>query len=124
MKLVLVLALAAAPSGLAMGPFVPYDSECPKVPGLCKGTMGEKMCNEEGGEGYSCYRMEICVGPPGYACLNCQNCIGFDTDGDPSTGTVWAKKCCSEPPQCPQGLLPRTPTSEELYKELESGTWC
>lgn len=121
MKLVLALALAAAPSGLAMGPFVPYDSECPRVPGICGGTKGSGTCSNT--EGYSCYRMEIC-GPPGYACLNCQNCIGYDAHADRVTGTIWAEKCCPEPPQCPQGLVKREPESDELYHKLESGTWC
>ena len=106
MKLVLALALATAPSGLAMGPFVPYDSECPKVPGLCKGTMGEKMCSEEGGEGYGCHRRVVCGTDEGF-CLTCQNCIGFDTDGDRPTGTIWAIACCPEPPSCPgDGSVP------------------
>ena len=110
MKLVLVaLALAAAPSGLAMGPFIPDKPSwaCNLPEDFCGDADDCKICASCTDPGWDCYHLSIIpcesgewikCGPPG-------NCKGVEKDGDRATGTVWLQSCCSSPPvfaTCPE----------------------
>ena len=109
MKLVLVaLALAAAPSGLAMGPFVPdTPTWACKDEDICGRAEDCKICDSCTDPGWDCYRIVIktCESGNYLSCAPPGNCKGIETDGDIATGALWTQSCCSSDPglvTCPE----------------------
>ena len=109
MKLVLVaLALAAAPSGLAMGPFVPYPPTwaC-KDEDMCGSFADCGICDSCTDPGWDCYRLHMipCESGLYMSCAPPGNCKGVELAAL-STGTIWAQSCCSSDPYdfaiCPE----------------------
>jgi len=106
--LLVALALAAAPSGLAMGPFVPdTPTWACKEEDICGRAEDCKICESCTAPGWDCYRIPlITCGTETYmSCGQPGNCLGVEAHGDTVIGGVWAQSCCSSAPglvTCPE----------------------